>query len=46
MSDEFDAVERLEKFYGKIPEEEKTWIDDYTFVYNKVGAIKVYNCIT
>ena len=25
---------------------EKTWIDDYTFVYNKVGAIKVYNCIT
>ena len=26
--DDFNAVERLEKFYGKIPENEKMWIED------------------
>ena len=26
--DDFNAVERLEKFYGDIPEMEKAWIED------------------
>ena len=28
MADYFNAVERLEKFYGDIPEMEKAWIED------------------
>ena len=28
MSDYFNAVERLEKFYGNIPDREKSWIED------------------
>ena len=31
MADYFNAVERLEKFYGDIPEMEKQWIANYDF---------------
>lgn len=46
MSDEFDAVERLEKFYGNIPEEEKTWIDDNINDLSDEQKGKFYKALT
>ena len=46
MSDEFDAVERLEKFYGKIPEEEKAWIDDNINSLTDEQKGKFYKALT
>ena len=46
MSDEFDAVERLEKFYGKIPEEEKAWIDDNINSLSDEQKGKFYKALT
>ena len=43
---DFNVVERLEKFYGKIPENEKAWINDNIESLTDEQKGKFYQALT